>query len=144
MRTPSFQLLGLIIITFCFVSCNNKKEELTLQVIETENKDNTKTSSEKEGYTINVTNSNYSINQVIVDELIAIFHEVYPKMVLEYNSSATKVVNVFIDTTYDGVAFAEIDKGQITISSKYINANTNDTDLLMHLVQVSYGGLDGS
>jgi len=145
MRTPSFQLLGLIIMTLCFVSCNNKKEELTPEVIETENKDNTKTSSEKEGYTINVTNSNYSINQVIVDELIAVFHEVYPKMVLEYNSSATKVVNVFIDTTYDGVAFAEIDKGQITISSKYINANTNDTDLLthelMHLVQAyPYGG----
>jgi len=25
MRTPSFQLLGLIIMTLCFVSCNNKK-----------------------------------------------------------------------------------------------------------------------
>ncbi|MEE9361195.1 MAG: basic secretory protein-like protein [Cellulophaga sp.] len=145
-KTISLLTTTLLLATFFITSCsNNRDAETSIDKEEIGIVKNIKTSSEKDGFIINVINTKFSISQALVDEFITIFHEVYPKMVTEYNSNATKVVDVIMSTTYDGVAYAEIDKGQITISSVYINNQPNDTDLftheLMHIVQsYPYGG----
>ncbi|SNY95493.1 basic secretory protein-like protein [Flagellimonas pacifica] len=146
MKIGQFRLFFLLLTIALFItSCSsgdneesaiNKKEDIARS---------TKTTSEKDGFTINVTNNGFSISDALVQEFIGIFHQVYPKMVADYNSNAAKSIDVIIDTTYDGVAYAEVDKSKIVISSNYIKEKPNDTDLftheLMHIVQAyPYGG----
>ncbi len=140
MKTLKINLFCLLSFMMLFIaSCSNEDNPIVIDEVDNTDKPSIKTTSEKNGYTINITNTNFSISKTTIETFVSTFHEVYPKMFEDYNTSAPKVIEVYSDPTYDGVAYAEIDKGKITISPKYINENPNDTDLLthelMHLVQ---------
>ena len=67
---------------------------------------------------------------------------VYPKLSHDFNPDARKDIAIRIDTSYDGVAYAN--NGQVTISSAWLHKKPEDLDLvtheIMHIVQAYLNG----
>jgi hypothetical protein len=91
----------------------------------------------KKSYILEFVNNDPNLPSEVKGGLINIFFKTYPKLVKDFNREATRRVKVVIDTTYEGVAFAN--NGRINISSKYLANRPNDLDLLtheeMHIIQ---------
>tara|TARA_Y100000815_G_scaffold275662_1_gene315714 strand:- start:10861 stop:11529 length:669 start_codon:yes stop_codon:yes gene_type:complete len=66
-----------------------------------------------------------------------IVHTVYPELLKDFNPDARKDITIFIDTDYDGVAYAN--DGRVTVSSKWLTSHPEDLDLMtheiMHIIQ---------
>ena len=99
-------------------------------------KDNTSVTT-KNDITVIFESQDSSLNPATQQGLLDIIFKVYPKLVTDFNSAATKELRVKIDTAYNGVAYAQNDK--VTISSKWLDQRPEDLDLmtheLMHIVQ---------
>lgn len=136
-QSKLFNLLTLLILSL--ISCNIDNDIIDSDPQENDNTELKITESEKDGFTIILNDNSNSISLAIETTLINTFHEVYPKMVNDFNQNAPKKINVIINPTYDGVAYADISKGEIVISSNYINEKPEDSDLftheLMHIIQ---------
>ena len=129
MRVKYFKLPVLTIFIILFYQASFSQNTKTKPI----------TTSALNGFTINILDKENSINDEIENSLINTFHNVYPKMVNDFNLNAYKSINITIDPSYDGVAYADADTGKITISSNWITNKPEDTDLLthelMHIVQ---------
>ncbi|MEH6406222.1 MAG: basic secretory protein-like protein [Leeuwenhoekiella sp.] len=93
---------------------------------------------------VNVTfiNQDKTLDPKIQEGLTEIVHKVYPQLMKDFNKDARTDIAIKIDTTYDGVAFAN--DGQVTISSKWLHAKPEDLDLIthevMHIIQAYPNG----
>jgi len=142
MKTKHFKLLTLLLLTSLLISCNNENDNDIPDSDPQDNDNNTElniTESEKDGFTIVLKDNSNAVSFAIETTLINTFHNVYPKMAYDFNPNTPKKVYVIIDPLYDGVAYADISKGEIVISSNYINEKPEDSDLftheLMHIIQ---------
>lgn len=91
----------------------------------------------KKSNTLVFVNQDPYLNTKVKKGLINTFFKVYPKLVKDFNSEATNSVQVTIDTSYTGVAYAH--NGKITISSNWLVKKPEDLDVIthevMHIVQ---------
>ncbi|WP_235841590.1 basic secretory family protein [Confluentibacter sediminis] len=82
-------------------------------------------------------NQDLKLDPDIIKGLKSTIYNVYPKLVKDFNKNARMDITIKIDTTYDGVAYAN--SGKITVSSQYLHKRPNDLDLItheiMHLIQ---------
>ncbi len=125
----------LLLFMFCFLSCSSNTDNEVIKEEKSEEPPkevSTTITSEKDGYTINIIDKKLALNKEIKQSLIDTFHKVYYKMVAKFNADAPKKIDIVVDPTYDGVAYAEYDKATITISPDYIKGKPSDTDLLTH------------
>ena len=98
---------------------------------------NSKLSPNINKYDLNLINQDATLDPNIPQELKKTFFAVYPKMVRDFNENAPKEIEVLIDTSYEGVAYAHSNK--IVISSNWLHKMPKDFDVItheaMHLVQ---------
>lgn len=98
----------------------------------------------KKGKTIIFVNQDPQLNPDVKKGLIKTFFKVYPKMSKDFNPNAIDTVEVTVDTSYTGVAYAN--NGKITISSAWLQKKPQDLDVIthetFHLVQ-AYPGHSG-
>lgn len=86
---------------------------------------------------ISIINEDAELSPSIIKGFENIILKVYPKLVKDFNKNARMDITVKIDTSYDGVAYAN--NGRVTVSSKWLHARPNDLDLMtheiMHIIQ---------
>lgn len=84
-----------------------------------------------------IINEDSKLSPSIAEGFENIIYKVYPKLVNDFNKNARMDITVKIDTTYNGVAYAN--DGRVTVSSKWLHAKPNDLDLItheiMHIIQ---------
>ena len=89
-----------------------------------------------------VNNEDKTLNSEIEKGFIEIVQNVYPKLMHDFNPEARRNITIKIDTSYNGVAFAN--KGQITVSSAWMHSKPEDLDLMtheiMHIIQAYPNG----
>lgn len=89
------------------------------------------------GITVTFENEDVTLDSDIQDGLLEIIFEVYPKLMRDFNPQALQELQVKIDTSYTGVAYAH--NGQVVISSTWLHQRPEDLDLMthevMHLIQ---------
>jgi hypothetical protein len=102
------------------------------------------TTYKKNGYTLNFTNTDATLDSALQQRMIKTFFEVYPKLEKEYNKKADKTVYMILDTTYKGVAATG--NAHVRISPKWMHQHPEDIDVIthevMHIVQ-NYGNSVG-
>ena len=98
------------------------------------------TSEEKfsrNGYELIFINQDPDLDPETKMGLINTFFKVYPELAKDFNPKTLKKVEVKIDTSYNGVAYAN--DGKVTISSKWLHKMPKDLDVIthevMHIVQ---------
>lgn len=95
----------------------------------------------KDDYQLVFINKNSDFNPEVRKNLIDTYFEVYPKLVSTFNDKVTHNVIFITDTAYAGVA--ECSGNRILFSTKYMNKNPFDIDIVthegFHIVQ-AYGG----
>lgn len=78
-----------------------------------------------------------TLDNQLGERIKTLISDTYPELLKKYNSDATKTIQVVIDTSYQGVAYASGSK--IVASSKWLRENPEDYDLftheIMHLIQ---------
>ena len=84
-----------------------------------------------------IINDDARLDPSIIKGFENIILTVYPKLAKDFNKNARMDITVKIDTTYDGVAYAN--NGRVTVSSKWLHKKPNDLDLMtheiMHIIQ---------
>lgn len=84
----------------------------------------------KKGKTLIFKSDDPQLDPKVKDGLIKTYFKVYPKMARDFNPQAIDTIQVKIDTTYDGVAYAN--NGKITISSDWLKKKPEDLDVITH------------
>lgn len=96
----------------------------------------------QDGYTLNFKNNDPAFNVITRESMIKVFYTVYPKLAKRFNANAVREVTFFIDTSYQGAAFAS--GNTVTYSAAWMRDHPADTDIVthevMHLVQAYPGG----
>ncbi|PXX29045.1 basic secretory family protein [Arenibacter sp. ARW7G5Y1] len=96
----------------------------------------------RHGVEIQFHNEDPSIDKAIVKKFVSTIFKTYPKLMKRFNKNARTDLKVKIDTSYNGVAYAQ--NGAITISSKWIHQHPTDIDLIthegMHIIQAYPNG----
>jgi hypothetical protein len=94
----------------------------------------------RNGYTLNYTNTDATLDSALQQKMINTFFEVYPKLAKFYNKNTDKTVYMILDTTYKGVAATG--NAHVRISPKWMHQHPEDIDVIthevMHIVQ-NYG-----
>lgn len=92
---------------------------------------------EENGRTLIFTNSDPTFNEEVKTGLVKTFFQVFPNLAKDFNPNVRDTIQVKIDTSYSGVAYAH--NGKITISSEWLRKNPKDLDVItheiMHIVQ---------
>lgn len=91
----------------------------------------------KDGTTLIFSNSDPDFNEEVKTGLIETFFHVLPNLSSTFNPEVITTMELMIDTSYTGVAYAS--NGKITISSNWLKENPKDLDVIthevMHIVQ---------
>jgi hypothetical protein len=92
---------------------------------------------QKRGTTLIFINEDSNLDENVKQGLVSTFFKVYPEMTNDFNFKVPDTIEVKIDTSYTGVAYASSNK--ITISSQWLKNKPNDLDVItheaMHIVQ---------
>jgi hypothetical protein len=119
-----FKLLIIITILSIVFLSNNSLANDTLKL-------------QEKGFTLRLINNAPHLENTVVQNLVDTYFMVYPIMVRNFNENSIRDVVLFIDPEYEGVA--EAGGGRIRVSSKWLERNPNDFDLIthevMHLIQ---------
>ena len=105
--------LFILFLTLCSVVHAQDKETIT-----------------KKGKTLVFVNQDPNFNPEVKKGLIKTYFKVYPKMAKDFNPQAIDTIEVMIDTSYAGVAYAN--NGKIVISSAWLKKKPEDLDVITH------------
>ncbi|UII19987.1 basic secretory family protein [Fulvivirga ligni] len=96
----------------------------------------------RKGYQLTINNQAEGVDGDVMNSLIETFFTVYPVLCRNYNTSAVKEVEFFIDPDYNGVA--EAGGGRVRMNPNWLKQHPYDFDMVthevMHLVQAYPGG----
>lgn len=84
----------------------------------------------KKDYSLVFISKDPELDQNVKQNLIDTYFKVYPTLVKTFNKSSTKDVLFVVDTAYAGVA--EASGNRILFSSKYLQSNPTDIDVVTH------------
>lgn len=84
----------------------------------------------RNGYSLVFISKDPDLNQDVKKNLIDTYFKVYPTLVKTFNKTSTKDVLFVVDTAYNGVA--EASGNRILFSSKYLQNNPTDIDVVTH------------